>query len=209
MNITLTGVDEQTSIPHLAELDAEFGLLYSATPEGRHRYPSQEWIITASKQLPRTAIHVCGRTGRAELLAGKLNTLVEHSQRIQINGDISRPDCERVCDMYPHKQIITQNRSGNKELLEVSSLNHTILVDASGGRGISPASWERPNTEKRVGFAGGLGPDNLAQELNKITRVAIGNWWIDMEGKLRVEDWFSLELARQTTAIFKQCMIPA
>ena len=42
-------------------------------------------------------------------------------------------------------------------MLKVKAKNHSILVDGSGGRGISPDSWPLIETDKPVGFAGGLG----------------------------------------------------
>ena len=65
-----------------------------------------------------------------------------------------------------------------------------------------PALTVKPHTAKAVGFAGGLGPDNLARELRKIADIARAGWWADMEGKLRVDDWFSVERAAECAAIF-------
>lgn len=77
-DITLTGADASTCVQELVELAAahpalEVGLLYSATPEGRNRYPSLEWIHAATKALyGRCALHVCGATARARLVSGEL-----------------------------------------------------------------------------------------------------------------------------------------
>jgi phosphoribosylanthranilate isomerase len=82
---------------------------------------------------------------------------------------------------------------------------HGILVDASGGRGISPVEWVRPPTDKRVGFAGGLGPDNLEQELPRILDVSRFGDWIDMETGLRDDDdWFDVERARAVLEIVQR-----
>jgi phosphoribosylanthranilate isomerase len=82
------------------------------------------------------------------------------------------------------------------DLLAVDAPNHSLLVDGSGGRGLSPERWVKPTTSKRVGFAGGLGPDNISAEYARIKEVAEGDFWIDMEGKLRDEnDWFDTEKA--------------
>lgn len=198
--LTVTGADERTDVTALAKLDAEIGLLYTETPEGRNRYPRWEWIRETSLELRRTSLHVCGRGARAKLMEGKLS--VSGFQRIQVNGGILALEVEHLCEMYPRHTIITQHHTYNAHLLAVRSINHAILIDASGGRGILPSGWSQPATEKAVGFAGGLGPDNLADELQTIGRIARPGWWVDMEGKLRVDDWFSLELAGEVVAQF-------
>jgi hypothetical protein len=62
-----------------------------------------------------------------------------------------------------------------------------VLHDLSSGEGVVPPAWNRPVPRVRNGYAGGLGPDNVAAELVKIealvpegTRV-----WIDAETRLR------------------------
>jgi hypothetical protein len=200
--ITVTGADEKTDVGMLQTLDAEIGLLYTATPEGQNRYPRKDWIKTASLNLSRVAIHICGQTARDELLAGALDDLLANAQRLQVNGTFSIEDCDRICAMYPEKTIITQHNPENQHLLAVNAENHALLVDASGGQGISPDVWQHPDSQKVVGYAGGLGPDNLALELNRISAIAIGSWWVDMEGKLRVNDWFSCDRARAAVEAF-------
>lgn len=198
--LTVTGADERTDVSALSKLDAEIGLLYTETPEGRNRYPRWGWIQETSLELRRASLHVCGRGARAMLIEGNLP--VSGFQRIQVNGGILALEVERLCEMYPRHTIITQHHINNAHLLSVRAINHAILIDASGGRGISPSEWTQPATEKAVGFAGGLGPDNLDIELQKIGQIAHPGWWADMEGKLRVDDWFSIELAGEVVAKF-------
>ena len=203
--ITLTGADERTDVGLLAGLDAEIGLLYTATPEGRNRYPRWEWISAAAAELPRASLHVCGRGARELLMAGVLD--VGSFQRLQVNGALEPENVEALCCLYPEHTIITQHHPRNRALLAVEADNHAVLIDGSGGRGISPDGWEPPVTGKACGFAGGLGPDNLASEGAAICAVARPGWWADMEGKLRVDDWFSTELAAECVTVFRRLLI--
>ncbi len=75
IGISLTGADEQTPLEGLRHLSnrrgVEVGLLFTATPEGRNRYPSEEWLEAAVAMLgQRAAVHVCGSTARERVLAG-------------------------------------------------------------------------------------------------------------------------------------------
>lgn len=204
--ITLTGADERTDLDALVKLVCfnplvEVGLLYTATPEGRPRYPSRAWLREAAETLDgRCAIHVCGSGAKRELLAGELHDLTRYAPRVQLNGILSAKEVEQACRQVD--TLITQHHLGNDHLLGVQARNHQLLLDGSGGRGISPISWKPPYTSKLVGFAGGLGPDTLSTQLPRIADVARDGAWVDMEGKLRVDDWFSVELAAECAAIF-------
>ncbi|MFK4706111.1 hypothetical protein ABIC83_002950 [Roseateles asaccharophilus] len=206
--ITLTGADERTDIEELVAFsgkypEVELGLLYTATPEGRNRYPSRQWLLRAAEALSgRIAVHVCGGGARRELAAGDLIDLVRHAPRVQVNGVLTVDEAELLATRVG--VLITQHNGNNLSLLNVKASNHALLIDASGGRGVSPTEWLPPETRKHVGFAGGMGPDNLAQEYQRIAAVARPGAWVDMEGKLRVDDWFSQALARRCAAIHRQ-----
>jgi len=93
----------------------------------------------------------------------------------------------------------------------------SVLYDASGGRGISPQSWAEPVFSGRPqGYSGGLSPENIATNLDKISRVANrsiplydahdnivicyaprDDIWIDAEGKLKTDNKFDVARARQ------------
>ena len=213
--IALTGADMRTSIDDLVKMAADFplveiGLLYTANPENRNRYPSLEWLGYATQELgERCAVHICGGTARQQLLAFELTKLLGPVGRIQVNGNLSIDEVQRACSAvdYPgRQQVITQHQASNAHLASMLiSDNHALLVDGFGGRGVSPESWTRPDTgtqvQKQVGFAGGMGPDNLASEIPKIALVATGSSWVDMEGKLRPTDWFDMGLARECASV--------
>lgn len=208
--ITLTGADERTDLDALVHLatdhpSVEIGLLYTATPEGRNRYPSPEWLMAAGVALKgRCAFHICGGTARRQLLSGAIDHLVGLAARIQVNGLLSDLELEMLSVAFARHDtpFITQHHDANKRHALGAHMRHCLLVDGSGGRGISPTEWLRPETEKAVGFAGGLGPDNLELELPKIAAVASGPSWVDMEGKLRTSDWFDIGLARECAEVF-------
>jgi len=206
MDITVTGLDERTGRAGMRALHAagaELGVLFTVTPEGRNRYPAGDWIREAVAAVPgRWAFHVCGRFARAKLLNGKFDFLAD-VQRIQVNGLVADDELYQICQKYPRHVIITQNRSGNS--VDIGCENHAVLVDGSGGRGITPAAWIRPSTPRSVGFAGGLGPHNLGQELQSIAKVACEPYWVDMEGRLRnSEDWFSVAVAMRCVEIVQE-----
>lgn len=206
MLITVTGADERTKITALADMvrdypRAEIGLLYTATPEDRPRYPRLGWLIEAAAALTgRCAIHVCGMAARRELVEGRLADLIGHAARVQVNGAVTAEELPVLANQA--KMLITQHYPANAALADIPVSNHQLLVDGSAGRGISPAAWERPDVAKPVGFAGGLGPHNLAAQMEQIRAVAKGLWWVDMEGKLRTDDWFDLSLAQRAVEIF-------
>ena len=200
--ITLTGVDERTDLSALPD-DVEIGVLYTWDAKGRHRYPPRRMVVKMLERMKgrRLALHVCGNKARAKLLDYALADMTHLVDRIQVNGQLFPEDVRTICGLYGDHTIITQHTVQNSELAVLDVPNHVVLVDGSGGRGRSPKEWRRPHTDKPVGFAGGLGPDNVRDEVARIQSVAVGNWWIDMEGKLRdSSDWFDVQRANDVVS---------
>ena len=197
MKITFTGLDNKTTRAQVEALlkdpRVELGVLLSANPDSRNRYMYPHQVQTMLEWCAgRSALHVCGGA-RRQLFNGQIDHMVNLAGRVQVNGMLEVSDVENLCRRFPTKEFITQHTTINRNMLEVSTENHVLLVDGSGGRGISPKSWQRPDTAKRVGFAGGLGPSNIVQEVELIKRVAREPFWIDMEGQLRdYQDWFDV-----------------
>lgn len=228
-SITLTGIDSKVDPEDLIKLSdsgAELGFLYTYDREGRNRYLNRDWAGWTQLSLAqRAALHVCGRRAYVELLqpygapftglgnpywspvnelgalGGQAN-LLRSVQRIQLNGRFNVDQIEQVCELYPHHIVITQHTHLNVGLLKVRAANHALLVDGSGGTGKSPDKWVAPETDKAVGYAGGLGSDNLTRELDAIQAVARPGWWVDMENKLRTDDWFDVTKALECVRLF-------
>lgn len=206
--ITLTGIDERTDLHAIKKITStghvEFAVLMSSSQENNHRYPSLEFIELAADLLQdKLAVHVCGRAARTYTLGGDARYVeaLKRVGRIQVNGRLSDEELRDYLSLYEYQRIITQHTEINRSLMLVWGDNrHELLVDNSGGRGILPGAWVRPNTSKPVGFAGGLGPDNLQRELAKMPFFQ----WVDMESSLRdAENWFSIELAVKCIDIIK------
>lgn len=215
---TLTGVDESTDLSRLAGLSSEFpfaewGFLYSPTRQGQPgRYPSVSTILRAFRELPahvRLALHVCGQ-GVPDLLGSEptvtdlVRAVGARGGRIQLNFNQQRDrlDLVRMGEWLALRDgltVITQHNAANDVVHQafLAHGNHAVLFDASGGQGLSPERWPAPLPGTSCGYAGGMGPDNLRQELGRIAAAAAGHvTWIDMEGKLRTPgptgapDWF-------------------
>lgn len=208
----------------------EFGVLFSVTQsrmdtKDANRYPSIEWIEALAAEArqrpgPQFALHVCGRAVGDFLdvvndgnshgpYLGDIRPLLDVFGRIQLNLRAVMSTAEGIRNAvrhYPEHTFITQHNEANQRLTdELSGLvGHAVLFDQSGGRGVSPAAgWSAPVAGKYCGYAGGLGPANLAHQLVAIEAAANGHpYWVDMEGRLRDdEDQFDIARAHECLAI--------
>lgn len=222
---TLTGIDAGVPFETLQEISrrhsyVEFGVLYSTSRQGKGRYPSLSWISKLAQQaqeLPgvRLALHVCGGAVEDLLMGrGHVAEVAAAFPCIQLNFVASQQPLHFLCDLldrHPEKTFITQHNPSNAGLWRSLSdkPNHSVLFDESGGRGQEPEAWQAPleiTSEKLpsravsplCGYAGGLGPDNLAVHLERIALVTKQQlFWVDMETKLRdTNDAFDITAAQ-------------
>jgi hypothetical protein len=130
------------------------------------------------------------RFGRAQLNIAKYLT------------EVASPELLARCLPPGREYILQVGRSRERGLALASQLQGlgltvSVLFDASGGKGISPKSWPSVPATLRCGFAGGLGPEILADELRRLERI-VGDRavWIDMQSRVRSEDGTVLDLAK-------------
>ena len=216
--VTITGADDSVSIGRLHGLSKKFpfvewGILYSKSQIGGNRFPSETWFndLHALAGEIKLSLHLCGSVVR-DLLVG-INSMplgllpfLPKYQRIQLNFHAENAKCDPVYfyralkDLRNEHQYIFQidGSNGNEHMESVwaadvdAMLNCVPLFDISGGAGILPNQWPKPeymaNDTDHIyhGYAGGLGPENLEQQLPLIAEAA-GNTriWIDMETKVR------------------------
>jgi len=214
--VTITGADDSVKQDYLLELTkqypfVEWGILLSKNAEGSARFPTREWINNLIvgyeylKYKPQLCGHLCGRWVR-DICAG-LWTFVEDRpdfcncfERFQLNFHAYRHKIKPNQFLMGIKevwgdnspQIIFQSDGVNEDLLVAArevGVDAVSLFDLSGGAGILPKEWLKPAYEGFAGYAGGLSPDNLQEQLEKI-EASVGDspLWIDVETHVRSFD---------------------
>jgi phosphoribosylanthranilate isomerase len=216
--ITVTGADDSvTDIEKLLETSREYplvewGILISRSSMGHPRYPSLEWLdklATMYYKNPNVlnlSAHICGRWVREIFFEGKTEVFdvvpMDIFKRVQFNfhANEHKVDRDALHDILRTKfskyDLIFQFDGVNNSLIEYATmcgLRAFPLFDKSGGAGILPDEW--PIAEGYSGYAGGLSPENVVGELEKIDKARDGYpIWIDAETYLRSEDNSVFEL---------------
>jgi len=217
---SITGIDDFVDVGNLSIIAEKYSFVEWAVlllPEraGQPRFPTTGWIRNFVKKYrgANTAMHLCGQAF-LDFIDGKGETLELMSGfgRIQLNLEFGNMDgkfdpsilAKRVKGSPQWEFIIQYGRDSESLLLLKDVLNHSVLFDESAGRGRSPSSWHAPLKGHFCGYAGGLTPDNLEQNLILISRV-VGEQtiWIDMESGVRTDNLLDLEKVRRVMEITK------
>lgn len=207
--ITFTGADDTVSPGDLLAIsrataerapgfDIEWGILIGS--QHGHRFPSEAWILRLIEQFGsqlNLSLHICG--GHLRFITEGLPLRIPANvlsafDRCQLNfhakpqGDIAA-NIMQAFQAMPHwtPEVIFQLDGVNNELARASGLKRVAgLFDLSHGAGVLPDEWPKtgPFADFPLGYAGGLGPENVSEELPKIHAAAAGPYWIDMETKL-------------------------
>ena len=159
-----------------------------------------------------TSAHICGRWMRsfAEGVLPKKPSprynpptfpyeFLASVDRIQLNlGDTDLKVADRNLLSTIGKPIIIQNNMEAVSIARLWGVNAQFLYDESRGTGQLPNGWRIPYRGYYTGYSGGLGPDNLAEEIPKILKVIMPNnhpaarketsIWLDMESGVRDDD---------------------
>jgi hypothetical protein len=217
--ITFTGVDRYTDFERLKDLNREYGFiniewafLFSPKHNG-NRYWKEADIDGIIKHRtidgPWMAAHLCGDYAYQFFLGHSINDF-EKFRRIQLNfsyknNKYNEQDFLNNLKNYKNNEFILQyNKSSQGHVYKYKDLpNVAILFDASGGHGKSPTAWPKPLCDKKwYSYAGGLGPHNIVEEIQRINAVAMedaplyvddGLFGIDMESGVRTDyiDYYS------------------
>lgn len=223
-HVTLTGADDHTDPAALVRLRAaypysEWAVLFSQRKAGVPRYPSIDWVRRLNAAFDesgpeagptRLAAHLCGKWVD-DALGGRLTFVSTYAfnhnlfARLQLNLGKDRlaraVGSRRVEDVAAEAErpvILGGNYAAvtaDPEWFRGHNLHP--LFDASGGRGAAQDTWPAPLAAGLLcGYAGGLGPDTLADDLKRIEDV-VGDAtvWIDMESRIR-DDSNRLDLGK-------------
>lgn len=213
--ITFTGADNQTDIKEMIQLSfdyphVEFAILFSKNKSGVERYPDAKWVKNLLDNAPphmNLAAHLCGQwvdditKGNMSFL--DIDIFREKFKRIQLNctgkrlNSIYNSNVFEQLHKYSNQFILGGNYKNVYPNLDNLKEGHICpLFDCSGGKGIL-SSWQKPFTFKDkpiyCGYAGGLNPGNVKEEVIKIKELGEFDFWIDAETGLRENSQFSLE----------------
>jgi len=192
--ITFTGADDQTDVDAMVALTArypiEWGILHSLSRYGVPRYPRHtERFVHRGLRL---AAHLCGGFSR-DIMAGEgfdrvPRDIFDGFARLQVNH--AQPLVRRIAAAQAHMRLPCVAQARGDRFPDDDEIGW--LFDRSGGAGLAPASWPRhPGGGRLVGYAGGLGPENVRDVLAAVG--ATGPYWIDMESGVRTDDRFDLK----------------
>lgn len=205
-HVTVTGADDSVKVADLLAIAeaypyVEFGILLSESQAGGPRFPSTRWLseLLECEDRDHVAIsgHICGKwmrgifagvwprhlTGFNDFTRWQLNT---HGQRTQtyVDGLMSIVEGRTMVG----EEVIFQFDNVNTHGLlacAAADLRVSALFDLSHGAGVLPETWPKSLNGIRCGYAGGLSPQNVAEQLGKLEQVTCGPTWIDAETHLR------------------------
>lgn len=136
---------------------------------------------TREREFSREIFWIMRRIQNNELIKG-----------LQLN--INNPDLNEIIkirDKYPQLKIIYQwRKSTNLKPEELKHIDY-ILIDSSGGRGLpldvdyAVKVYKKTFPYVKVGFAGGLSPDNLLEIMLRINEKIGNDFSFDAESGLR------------------------
>ena len=207
--VTVTGADDSVDPKELVDVQerypfAEFGILVSNGSEGAFRFPSKGWmkhLEQVTKEHPlNLSCHLCGKWVR-DLCKGEWSFIKDRPdwihmfKRLQLNfhaltHTIVPDKFQEALKLFPNMEYIFQFDDINNSVIsngEAAGVSASPLFDISGGAGTLPEKWPKPLPGIVCGYAGGLSPENLYEQLFKIeTTVAYTcDIWIDAETHLR------------------------
>lgn len=213
--VTMTGADNSVDPSDLFKISekyphVEWGILFSGRGVEASRFPSYDWVSELLKYAPtdlRLCAHLCGPWVFDALMDGKpmeLITEFPQFQRVQLNThgvniaeQYKEPKWIKTLPIT--KQIIFQVDGSNYHVPSWCEAGYGVpLFDMSSGAGVLPEEgWPTVWPNIYCGYAGGLGPANINNQLEAISRaVGDGECWIDMETRIRSLKDHQFDLAK-------------
>ncbi len=214
-HVTITGADDSVDPADLARIQEEFdfvewGVLFSPKRRADARYPTDRWIralILHDEFRRRAVAHLCGQYTR-DVQAGTTRAFVDRPillafRRFQLNG-FNDWVGDGLFGLKGHPFILQVRDEAQLQqaailVQQIGAYDNSLLFDPSGGRGLEPFRWPRAPLGVRIGYAGGINPENVLQVLGDLAQVA-DEFSIDMESGVRTDDVFDLAKVREVLA---------
>ena len=142
---------------------------------------------------------------------GMINLLPSRGYAAAFILQVSNPDAGHVAAMI-------EKSEGNRVMPEAFEPDEPappfdqmrrfhILFDRSGGKGITPSGldWTEAPQGAFCGYAGGIGPDNFEEMVQRAAGLACGQpYWVDMESRVRDKDVLQIDRVAQVLELAKQ-----
>lgn len=206
--VTFTGADDNTSIAEMQDIskkypNVEWGILLSNSGMGiKPRFPSRARLDALAQAAGlQLSGHLCGAWMRKLVSSGYIDTSVigpiwAKLARVQLNFSGSESLAKEDFLLDGSKNFILQ--SGGKPLPKnFNGGRYHVLFDGSGGRGKLAQAWPAAIPGRFCGYAGGLNPENIKDQLQQIAKAANqADFWIDFESGVRTDDKFDLSKVR-------------
>lgn len=212
--VTITGADDSVDPKDLKRLQDEFpfvewGILVSehrTLDGGCARFPSSSFLARLDPALQlNLSVHLCGRWVRQVCKADwswldksfDVGMLLGQAQRVQLNfhSYIHKVDREQLAkDLQNYlapRQVICQVDGVNDDIvshLYDDGCDVAALYDSSSGAGKLPSTWLVPLVGIPCGYAGGLSPENVEEQLELLSAFVKEAIWIDVETRVRSDD---------------------
>lgn len=220
-HITFTGIDEHTDLSRVKCLSerypyVEFGVLLSYNwKDNGHRFPNPRICeALAELDIGHLSVHLCGQAaidvakGDDSLSIALGGGYFYIFSRCQLNLCVRGlfDELRKVLPPLFCREVIVQMNTPEllRQYLSGGSPDKmSFLLDASGGRGIDSPINIVTSPGIHIGYAGGIGPDNVEMKLRKLLEYPSNErFWIDMETRVRTEDdWFDLDKVERVLEI--------
>lgn len=224
LGVTITGADDKVNPQILNEIALEYpfvewAILFSKSREGSPRYPTPQWReqfywATYNRgDIYSIAAHLCGKSVdiflnsydyfENEVTMGfnaiQFNRLTaENKEQIFTFAKERDENCDIILQYNQNTDILLNGMFEDEVPYDIK-----ILLDASGGKGISwqEAGWpdvpEPFASRLAVGYAGGINEENVEQAVLEVFRlnkdVTDGFAWIDLETGARTDNEFDVD----------------
>jgi len=198
---------------------AEFGVLLSYDwKENGQRFPNPEILARLEKQGLNLSAHFCGQAAIDLAIGKRFKVLEQLSSHIRLfrrcqlnlraNGLFS--NLRKLSPIPYINEVIVQMHTPElcEQFLAGERPKHlSFLLDASGGAGIDTPIQILTSPGAHIGYAGGIGPDNVEGKLRTLLEYdSKEKFWIDMETRVRTEEWLDLDKVEQVLVICERLL---
>ena len=199
--VSFVGVDDLSLLSDLQALSERYPLEWGIVIDG----PETTSQIAASLDLQRSFLQAKALRWSAHICGSEATKILCDPDGVEIALDgVERIQLNHSRHGSTHQQIRAaahfSRRIGTSVVLQCQGAFPAFegvdwLFDASFGTGLAPAWWPTLPEAPRpfCGYAGGIGPSNVAEVVRNINAMPGQRYWIDMESGIRTAGRMDLD----------------